>query len=57
MRHIAAKDLKGPQRKRREEAIKKAYRKVLLDPGASKHQKDEARAKLASTRALGSTNR
>jgi len=47
MNHLSIHDLKDVPRKRWAEARKATYRKVLRDPGASEHQKREARMKLA----------
>ena len=46
MRHLSTRDLTGDKRKRWAESRKQAYRKVLRDPGASEHQKQDARSKL-----------
>jgi len=48
MKHLSIHDLQGKQRQRWADARKVAYRKVLRDPGASDHQKRDAREKLAA---------
>lgn len=50
MRHISAHELRGEQKKKREESTRSLYKKVLSDPSSSESTKREARRRLEISR-------
>jgi hypothetical protein len=48
--HISARELKGEQKRKREESTRSVYKKVLADPSSSESAKREARRRLETSR-------